>query len=146
MTCREVRRRIEEIVRGTPDAVEATRDHLAECRACAEALTVRRAVGRLLAARVAERSDPPADFAQSVVARLPRQAPGREADPWRAAWGLIPAFTAAVVALMLAYQSTDTLAPGLLPIDDLSAGERVVLQEGGGSPDLLLSAILEGSR
>lgn len=149
MQCREIRARLEELGRMAPETLPTTvRDHLAACTACADALAVRRGVARLLTARLRATPEPPPGFAEAVLARLPaRMAPAREPDTWRSAWGLIPAFTAAAVALMILYQTSDPLLPpGLLPIDDLSAGERVVLQDGGGNADLLLSAILEGTR
>ncbi len=146
MDCREIRKRKEELGRLAPDRLpDPVRHHLAGCPDCARALQVERGVARLLQAQLDAAPAPPEDFAARVLARLPARRPA-PAIAWTPAWGLLPAFTAAAVVLLVLYQAGGTPLTGLYPLDDLSAGERLVLQEPASNSDLVLSAILEGSR
>jgi hypothetical protein len=95
-----------------------------------------------------EAAPPPPGFADRVVATVFRgPAPGRmEAELWRPAWGLMPAFGAVVVALLILLQFNLTPEPtGLFSSEGLSAGERLVLGSSAPETDLVLAAVLEGS-
>lgn len=96
---------------------------------------------------LAEAPEPPPEFADRVLGLIPvghPAAPGTP-DPWRFAWGLVPAFAAMVVGLFLVYQtSLDPNVSGLLPIDDLSSSEHLVFGTAAPQPDLVLAAVLEG--
>jgi hypothetical protein len=86
-------------------------------------------------------------FAERVAAGIRRAARPQPADAWRPAWQLIPAFATALVVLVVAYGASGPAGPaGLLPLDDLTAGERLVLQEPAPGPDSILSAIMEEMR
>jgi len=123
------------------------REHLTSCPNCLRALEgARLSLG--LAAAAAEGPEPPAGFAEGVLAALPAGGPlwGRaQADPWRPAWGLVPAFAAMAAALLILFQSSATpMAGGLLPVEGLSAGERLVMEGHPPDPDLVLAAVMEG--
>jgi hypothetical protein len=143
MDCKALSREIVRIA-GLADGElsPAIRRHLAECGACARALAAERLCRGILRA-CGEAPVPPPGFAARVAARLPRLAEAAQA--WRPAWGLIPAFAAAAAALVIVYgTSAESVPAGLLPVHELTAGERLVFQERGTSPDAILSAILEG--
>lgn len=122
------------------------REHLASCPGCARALESTR-LSRGLVAAAAGHAEPPAGFPERVVAALPAP-PARgwsEAELWRPAWGLVPVFAATAAALLLLFQSSPAPAPGgLLPAENLSAGERLVLEGRPPDPDLVLAAVMEG--
>lgn len=105
-------------------------------------------LSRALVAAAAEGLEPPAGFAERVLAALPPAGPARgraEADPWRPAWGLVPAFAAMAAALLILFQSSVTpVVGGLLPVEDLSPGERLVMEARPPDTDLVLAAVLEG--
>jgi len=146
--CGEVEKRITELA-----AVPATempagiREHLAGCPACARALGAAR-LGRGLLAAAADAPEPPAGFADRVLAALPETRPSRpEAEMWRLGWGLMPAFAATALLLMILYQYQAGDAPGpvgLVPLEGLSAGEQLVLEAASAEPDAVLTAVLEG--
>jgi len=147
-SCGEVEKRITELA-----AVPATempagiREHLAGCLTCARALVAAR-LGRGLLAAAADAPEPPAGFADRVLAALPETRPSRpEAEMWRLGWGLVPAFAATAVLLMVLYQYQAGAAPGpvgLVPLEGLSASERIVLEATPPEPDLVLTAVMEG--
>jgi hypothetical protein len=66
---------------------------------------------------------------------------------WRLGWGLVPAFAATVALLMILYQyqAAAIAGPvGLLTLEGLSTGERIVLEATPPEPDLVLTAVMEG--
>jgi hypothetical protein len=92
--------------------------------------------------------EPPAGFVDRVVAAVSRKpASGQaEADLWRPAWRLVPAFGAVVVALPMLFQLNLTPEPtGLFSQEGFSAGERLVLGSSAAETDLVLAAVLEES-
>lgn len=145
-SCDEVKKRIGELA--ALPAVElpaGIHEHLVGCAACTRALAAAR-LGRGLLAAAADTPEPPAGFADRVVAALPEAGPSRsEADLWRLGWGLVPAFAATVVLLLALYQTSVVPGPvGLLPAEGLSAGERLVLEPASPEPDAVLAAVMEG--
>jgi hypothetical protein len=87
-------------------------------------------------------------FAERVTKALFRH-PSRAApdgDLWTPAWGLLPAFTAAVITLLVLYQTSS--APGLtgfFSTESFSAGENLVLGSDAPEADSVLAAVLEGN-
>ncbi len=148
MTCKQVRQRIGELAAlpaaGLPAAV---RDHTAGCPACARQLQAAR-LGLGLLAAAADAPEPPADFAEGVLAALAgRAVPRPEADMWRVGWGLVPTFAAMVALLAMLYDfRAGPVSPpaGLVPLEGLSAGERLVLEASPSGPDAILTAVMEG--
>ena len=150
--CRRIQRNAEALAATPPEALPPeVRGHLEGCAACARALAATR-LARGLVAAAAGGIEPPAGFAERVLAALPpaRPARPREADVWRPAWGLLPAFAgvaAALCVLFLQAPAAETPAwPGLPAA--LSAGERLVLGPGpADDDDLVLTAVVgEGGR
>jgi hypothetical protein len=134
-------------------------DHLASCPTCTHGLMQARLTRGLLAT-ASEGQEPPADFGQRVLAALPASHPARVADPelWRLSWRLIPAFAATAAMLLILFQFeaglgsrsvgvapglTPVLAPGLVPVEALSACEDLVLGGAAPDPDLVLAAVME---
>jgi hypothetical protein len=148
MECRQVSGQISQLaalpVSGIP---EGAREHLAVCARCSRALATERATRGLLRSVAQPVAEPPSGFAARVVGRLRVEQARQQIDAWRPAWGLLPAFAATAVALVIVYggMSPWTMT-GLLPMDDLTAGERLVLQEPASSPDQVLSVIMEDGR
>jgi anti-sigma factor RsiW len=147
-SCREVDKRITELAAvPTTEMPGGIREHLAGCPACARALAAAR-LGRGLLAAAADAPEPPAGFADRVLAALSATRPSRpEAEIWRLGWGLVPAFAATAVLLMILYQyqADASLGPvGLVPLEGLSASERIVLEATPPEPDLVLTAVMEG--
>lgn len=146
-SCKLVRQHMAGLAVGPPgDLPPWVRDHLAACPSCARALESAR-LSRGLVAGAVEGSEPPPDFPERVLAALPAgPAPvGAEADPWRPAWGLVPAFAAMAAALLILFQSSAApVSGGLLPMEGLSAGERLVMATRPPDPDLVLAAVMEG--
>ena len=141
-----VAKRIEEIAAlHSAELPSGIRDHLAGCPVCTRSLAVARVTRGLLASE-ADTLEPPAGFAERVVAALPETWPSRsEADLWRLGWGLVPAFAATVVLLLALSQTSVVPGPvGLLPAEGLSAGERLVLEPASPEPDAVLAAVMEG--
>lgn len=121
--------------------------HLAGCPACARAVVAARLTRGLVAAAT-EGPEPPAGFAEKVLAALPNASQPSVAveDLWRPAWGLVPAFAAAAVALLLLVQASTAPGPGgLLQTEGLSASERLVLDAPAPNLDMILAAVLERS-
>lgn len=147
-SCDEVTRRIGELAAlRAPGLPAGVRDHLAGCRDCARTLEAARLSRGLLAA-AADAPEPPADFVDRVLAGLPEPRPARsEGELWRLGWGLVPAFaaTVALLAFLYDYQAGALLPPvGLVPLEGLSAGERLVLEAPPPEPDAVLTAVMEG--
>jgi len=66
---------------------------------------------------------------------------------WRLGWGLVPVFAATVALLLILFQFQDSTVPGpigLLPMEGLSASERIVLEASPPEPDAILTAVMEG--
>jgi predicted anti-sigma-YlaC factor YlaD len=147
-SCGEVEKRIAELAALRPTEVPAEiREHLAGCPACRRALAAAR-LGRGLLAAAADAPEPPAEFADRVLAALPGTRPSRpETEMWRLGWGLVPAFAATVAVLVILYQFQNGALPGpigLVSMEELSAGERIVLEAAPPEPDLVLTAVMEG--
>lgn len=148
--CNEVRQRIGALAAlpaaGLPAGI---RDHMAGCPACARELRAAR-LGRGLLQAAADAPEPPADFTEGVLAALAgRSVPRPEADLWRVGWGLVPAFAAMVALLAILYDLQAGPVPppaGLVPLEGLSAGERLVLDASPPEPDAILTAVMEGGR
>jgi anti-sigma factor RsiW len=147
-SCAEVEKRIAEVaaLRATEVPAEI-REHLAGCPACARALAAAR-LSRGLLAVAADAPEPPAEFADRILAALPETRPSRpETEMWRLGWGLVPAFAATVALLVILYQFQNSALPGpigLVSVEELSAGERLVLEAMPPEPDLVLTAVMEG--
>ena len=146
-SCDAVGKRIAELVRVSqveiPDWV---RDHVTACRECRGRLAAARLV-RVVVESGAEEVEPPAGFAHRVAVSVFRQAatPRTEAELWRPAWGLVPAFGAVVVALLIVFQGSLTPEPtGMFMTEGLSTGEHLVLGSSAPNLDMVLSAVLEG--
>jgi len=146
-SCAEVEKRIVGLaaLRATEVPAEI-REHLAGCPACTRALAAAR-LGRGLLAAAADAPEPPAEFADRVLAALPGPRPSRpETEMWRLGWGLVPAFATTVALLVILYQFQDSAVPGpigLVSLEGLSAGERIVLEATPPEPDLVLTAVME---
>jgi len=98
-------------------------------------------------AAAAEAPEPPAGFAERVTAALPARSPRGRISPdlWRPAWGLVPAFAATAVALLILFHTGSVpIAFGLLPLEGLSPSEHLVLETSALDPDSVLTAVLEG--
>jgi hypothetical protein len=126
-----------------PDAI---RGHVADCPTCQRRLAAARLACRLVAEAV-EDVRPPDGFADRVRTAVAARSrtPRAEAEIWRTAWGLVPAFAAAVAALLIVYQATEGPGTnGFLGMEGLSAGEYLVLGSAGPEMDAILGAVLEG--
>jgi hypothetical protein len=147
ISCKDVRRRIAEPSSLRSEAIpEPIRAHLAQCPTCSGELAVLRLERGILTA-AAEGPTPPDGFAEGVQSALSRRASARlEPDPWRPAWGLVPAFAATAVVLLLLLQTAPELITpaGLLPTEGLSASEQLVLGTSR-QPDMdqILTAVLD---
>ncbi|HSB71488.1 MAG TPA: hypothetical protein VLT62_19340 [Candidatus Methylomirabilis sp.] len=145
-SCADLRQRVGELATlRAGELPELVRRHLAGCPPCSALLARERLVRGLLTAGV-EGCEPPPGFAEKVLASLPRAvAPWRpEADLWRPAWGLVPAFAATAAALLILVQSSAIPDPmGLLPTETLTAGESFVLESPPQGLDLVLTAVLD---
>ncbi len=148
MDCRQVSRQVSQLaVLPVSRIPEGVRAHLASCGRCSRALAAERATRGLLASLAQPAAEAPANFATRVLAGLRVAEARQQIDAWRPAWGLLPTFAAAAVALVIVYGQTSTWTmTGLLPTEELNAGERLVLQEPVSSPDQVLSAIMEDGR
>lgn len=146
-TCKVVMRDMETLVGLRPaDMAEDVRGHLAACPACDRRLAAARLARGLIAAGT-ETIAPPLGFADRVRAALATRTVGSQADAetWRPAWGLMPAFAAAVAALFIVYQTGEIPGPtGFLSSETLSVGEYLVLDAPGPEMDDLVTAVLEG--
>ncbi len=155
-SCEDLGKRMDELAALDPAAMPAWAiDHLAGCPTCTHRLMQAR-LARGLLATASEGQEPPADFAQRVLAALPANRPSRVADPelWRLSWRLVPAFavTAAMLLILFQFEAglgsisagvAPGLAPGFVSGEALSASEDLVL--GGAAPDLdlVLAAVME---
>ena len=149
-SCAVVKRQLGELVAHAAAELPAEiREHLGGCPACARALGAARLSKGLLAA-AADATEPPAHFADRVLAVLPRAKPSRtETEMWRLGWGLVPAFATALILLVVLYQyeARGIASPaGLLSLDGLSTSEQLAL--GSSTPDSeeVLTAVLEGDQ
>ena len=146
-TCDAVEREVEKLAAlAAADLPEAIRTHVADCAPCHRRLAAERLAHRLVAEAVQD-VRPPDGFADRVRTALAARSamPRPEAEIWRTAWGLVPAFAAAVAALLLVYQTAE--GPGMngfSGMEGLSAGEYLVLGSGGTEMDAILTAVLEG--
>jgi hypothetical protein len=146
-TCKAVTRDMEKLVGLRPtDMPEGVRNHVAECATCSRRLAAARLVRGLIVAAT-ETISPPHGFADRVrTALVVRKEESRaDVDIWRPAWGLMPAFAAAVAALFIVYQTGEVPVPtGLLSTEGLSAGEYLVLASPGPEMDEIITAVFEG--
>jgi len=123
------------------------RDHLTACRTCQRRLAAARLARGMIAASVGN-VPPSGSFAERVTNALTRRSPlpAPNGDLWRPAWGLVPAFTAAVITLLVLYQASSAPGPtGFFATDSLSAGEHIVLGSDAPETDAVLAAVLEGN-
>ena len=145
-SCEGLRKRLGELATARAEELPvAVTRHLAECSACSALLARERLVQGLVRAAT-EGIEPPAGFAEKVLASLQpalERSPA-EADLWRPAWGLVPAFAATAAALLLLFQtSADTDTTSLLPTGALSVGESLLLESPTPGLDLILTAVLD---
>ncbi len=107
--CYAVRRALDRsgIASGLPAAL---RDHVQSCATCRNRLAAAQLVQQALA-DLGRTDGPPLLFVARVVAAIRRHPALAKEDvaPWRAAWGLVPAFSAIVLLLYLV-QPVPTLA------------------------------------
>lgn len=148
-SCEDVRAQVAELAtRPTTEIPAGLAEHLAGCPACARTLAAARLTRGLLAA-ASDAPEPPAEFATRVMAAVPGARSSRpEAEMWRLGWSLMPAFAAAVALLVILYQyqPTPVARPfGLVSMEGLSAGEQLVLESSPPEPDVVLTAVMEGS-
>jgi len=145
-TCERLRKRVADLAKTAPGDLPADSGrHLAECPACARVVAAAR-LAKGLVVVAADGPKPPPGFAERVLAALPlaAQPSDAEADLWRPAWGLVPAFAATAVALLLLFQASTAPGPaGLLPTEPLSASEQLVLDASTPNLDMILAAVLE---
>ncbi len=145
--CKMITREMERLSKLRPaDMPEAARRHLTACPACSRRLAAARLVREFLVAGT-EAISPPAGFADRVRTALAgRRVESRmDLDVWRPAWGLMPAFAAAVAALFIVYQTGEVPRPnGLLSTEELSAGEYLVPGSPGPDLDDIIAAVFEG--
>ena len=146
-TCKAVTRDMEKLVGLRPtDMPEAVRNHVAACAACNRRLATARLARGLIVGGM-EAISPPHGFADRVRTALAvrKEESRADVDIWRPAWGLMPAFAAAVAALFIVYQTSEIPGPtGLLSTEGLSAGEYLVLGSPGPEMDDIVSAVFEG--
>jgi anti-sigma factor RsiW len=145
--CKVVRRDMEKLAGLRPvDLPEAVGNHLATCPACDRRMATARLTRGLIAVGT-EAISPPLGFADRVRTALATRKVGSrtDADIWRPAWGLMPAFAAAVAALVIVYQTSEIPGPtGFLSSEGLSVGEYLVLGSPGPEMDDIVTAVLEG--
>lgn len=146
-TCKAVGREMKRLV-ALPSAglPEWVRRHASECPACRRRLAAARLARGLVGAGT-EASLPPPGFADRVRTALADRSgvPRPEADVWRTAWGLMPAFAAAVAALFIVYQTSEYPGPnGLFSTEGLSAGEYLLLGSPGPEMEDIIATVLEG--
>lgn len=145
--CDAVGKNIAELAALSPAEVPGwIREHAASCRQCSRRLAAARLVRAAVKSSVAE-VEPPAGFAGRVREAVFRQPVPRRtgAELWRPAWGLVPAFGAVVVALLIVFQGSPAPEPtGLLSTESLSSGERLVLGSSVPDADTVLAAVFEG--
>jgi hypothetical protein len=129
-TCGHVNTQMHDLASRPPARLPAEiAGHLDVYPACRRALAVARVTRGLLAVLPEVPESPPV-FVDRVPGALPvvHLAAPVPVDLWRPAWGLFPAFTSLVLGIFQLYQAVPPPdVPGLLPTDDLSASERLVL-------------------
>lgn len=144
--CEDLRQRVGELATlRAGELPEVVRRHLAGCPPCSALLARERLVRGLLTAGI-EGVEPPPGFAEKVLAALPRSVPASrpEAELWRPAWGLVPAFAATAAALLIILESSAVPDPmGLLPTETFTAGESFVLESPPQGLDPILTAVLD---
>ncbi len=142
-TCRQVRKMLPALGSPSVPSKEITK-HLGACPACCRVLEAER-LGRGLFAVLGEGPEPSAHFVRQVLEALPIR-PCRvlgPADPWRSAWGLIPAFTVVAGGLLFLYHPAfEPDMAALVPTGDLCASERLVFGPSKPSLDLIAAAVL----
>ena len=145
--CKAVTRDLEKLAGlGAADMPEGVRSHVAACQACSRRLAAAR-LARGLIVGGTETISPPQGFADRVrTALVTRKQESRaDVDVWRPAWGLMPAFAAAVAALFIVYQTSEIPGPtGFWSTEGLSAGEYLVLGSPGPEMDEIITAVFEG--
>jgi hypothetical protein len=147
-TCSAIERDRNQLAAVPPQELPGwVRDHLTTCRTCQRRLAAARLAGGMIAARAGDMT-PSEGFAERVTHALTRR-PSPEVsngDLWKPAWGLVPAFTAAVITLFVLYQTSSVPGPtGFFSTDSLSAGEQLVLGSDAPETDTVLAAVLEGN-
>jgi hypothetical protein len=148
-TCRAVGRHLADWAALPPEEIpDWARNHLATCRECGRRLAAAR-LARVVVMACGEGAAPPPGFADRVVAAVFRgPVPRRtETELWRPAWGLMPAFGAVVVTLLMLFQFglTPPEPTALFSPEGFSAGERLVLGSSAPETDLVLAAVFEES-
>ena len=156
-SCEDVGKQMDELVVLDATAMPSwAMEHLAGCPTCTRLLMRARLAHGLLAS-AKDGQEPPADFAQRVLAALPATRLTGATDPelWRLAWRLVPAFAATAAMLLILFQFeggagsvsvglAPGLAPGLVPEEGLSVSERLVLGATPPDLDVVLAAVMEG--
>ncbi len=151
-TCDALRDRLREWAPLTVGELPAElREHLVTCPACTRALAgARLACGLVAAGGAGAETRPAPGFANRVLAALPA-APARaraQADLWRPARGLVPAFAATAAVLLFLFSTSAVPTPepaALLGTGGFSPSERLVLETPSPAPELILSTVLEGN-
>ncbi len=144
--CREIAKQIGELAsRSAAELPVEIREHLAGCQACTSAMAAAR-VRRGLLAAVAAGGEPPAGFADRVMASLAGTRRGRaDEDLWGLGWRVVPTFAAALALVLFLYQASPGPPPtGLVPAEGLSSSEELALGALSLEPDLILEAVMEG--
>jgi hypothetical protein len=130
-----------------PELPGWVREHLTTCPTCKRRLMAARLARGMIATRAVGMT-PSEGFAERVTKTLTGH-PSREApdgDLWKPAWGLLPAFTAAVITLFALYQTSAVPGPtGFFSTESLSAGEHLMLGSDAPETDAVLAAVLEGN-
>jgi hypothetical protein len=118
---------MEKLVGRPTDMPEAVRNHVAACAACNRRLATARLARGLIVGGM-EAISPPHGFADRVRTALVTRRPTTraDADVWRPAWGLMPAFAAAVAALFIVYQTSE-FCPTAFVDRGVRRGEYLVL-------------------
>jgi hypothetical protein len=146
-TCKAVERDLDKLAALRPvELPDWVRSHVAGCPGCNRRLAAAR-LARGFVISDAEPIAPPQGFTDRVRTALVSRPEVRRPEPdvWRPAWGLLPTFAAAVVALFIVYQASENGGPtGLFPTEGLSAGEQLVLDTSAPDVDAVLAAVLEG--
>ena len=143
-TCREIRKQVEALAT-LAEPPSSVRDHLAGCPPCAETLAAARLASGLLQASPVVLVPSPS-FADRVEARLAAgpESPTDSGELWRPAWGLVPTFAAILAALLVLQQGAGSPEPaGLLPTENATLAEQLLLAPGDLNPDVILQAVME---
>jgi hypothetical protein len=149
--CRAVRARLPELAT-TPIAAwtDQASAHVSTCQACARALAVER-LARGIVVTAARSAEPRPGFSRRVIAA--KGDPGgrdAEADLWRPAWVLLPAFGSVAAALLGLFLQSGGAIPaagawtGVLGATSVT--ERLVFEGAAPDADVVLAAVLENGR